>query len=1123
VSRIEEVAIMRVLTHPWAALLALAAGVALLWGDASALGRADIVVTRDPSETPLVGYAEYAARQGQPAPLLVEPIYQSRTQGGKILLLVNATLYPSISTAMTQYWIDLGMGGYSVDAYSVSGGTPASVRAYLQSQSQGLVGVVLIGTLPVPWFEIDYDFDGSDPDTLDNEYACFPCDLFYMDLDGSWADNHTTAPFQAGVYDTHTAGSGDTAPEIWVSRLTAGTLTLGGATEVGLVNNYFAKNHAFREGLLPVAQRALVYVDDDWEASSTETGGQVGAAFPTHLLIDDSYTTCRDDYRDVRLTQGFEWMHVMLHSSYWEHFFKVGGGWEMYGGNYATVTAQDVKTIDPTAIFYNLFACSNCRYVETNYMGGWYIFGQNYGLGAIGTTKTGGMWDFDLFYGPLAQDGCAGSAFRDWLAAQAPYDNVDVRWFYGMTLLGDGALTPRPRLVVADPHPWEVGVPVNQNISLTFDREMSLPSFYSNQFLVHGTQSGRHSGTFSYDAVNRRMTFHPYQEFVDGEVVNVVMAHWVRSREYVPTLPRTWSFTAGISNPTAGVFSSWNTITVSSDVSYELACADFNGDGILDLATPVDHAWTGDLAILLGDASGTFTTSYYSAPDGVRYLACGDFDSDGDTDIAVTAGMSTYPYLSIYRNYGNGTFSGPTNLYSGAYPADVHTGDFDGDGDLDLVTMANPNSSQHYLQLYVNNGSGTFTQTQQYFVRPGCGLRIAAAGDVDNDGDLDLLGFRTGDYGQPDDSLLVFFNGGAGRFGAPVVGPQLPDGPGDLYVNDFDGDGDVDAAAVSVHTNFMTILHNDGDGAMTLIAQHDAGGSNSFCICGGDWDGDGDIDLAQGIGYPDPGCVLVWKNNGNGSFGSAAQYSSPGPYGITYGDIGRDGDLDLVTVRFGAVRTLKNDSGPDVYPPARVADLALRPAGRDTTVTIAWTAPGDDGRLGRASIYRLRYSTTAVGSDTTAWWNAATQVVAMPDPSPAGMRDSCQVAGLASGAVYYALLISGDEVPNWSGYSNVAVISLSASGVADPFAGDGSETTLGSWPNPFTARTDIRYVLPEPGRVRLAVFDPQGRCVATLVDGPQAAGPQRFTWNAPSMPAGVYFFRLETGGAHQKRKIVITR
>lgn len=97
-----------------------------------------------------------------------------------------------------------------------------------------------------------------------------------------------------------------------------------------------------------------------------------------------------------------------------------------------------------------------------------------------------------------------------------------------------------------------------------------------------------------------------------------------------------------------------------------------------------------------------------------------------------------------------------------------------------------------------------------------------------------------------------------------------------------------------------------------------------------------------------------------------------------------------------------------------------------TTVTLLWTAPGDDGMSGRASQYDLRISTSAIsGTDTLSWWNAAT-VVNMSGrvPAVAGTADSVAVSNLVAGSRYYAILRAADEVPNWSGYSNVAVIDL---------------------------------------------------------------------------------------------------
>ena len=94
----------------------------------------------------------------------------------------------------------------------------------------------------------------------------------------------------------------------------------------------------------------------------------------------------------------------------------------------------------------------------------------------------------------------------------------------------------------------------------------------------------------------------------------------------------------------------------------------------------------------------------------------------------------------------------------------------------------------------------------------------------------------------------------------------------------------------------------------------------------------------------------------------------------------------------------------------------------DSTVVLNWTAPGDDGTSGRATTYDVRYRTTAIsGTDTLSWWNAATLATGEPVPGVSGNTDSLRVRGLQPLTTYYFLIKTADEVPNWSGYSNVAV------------------------------------------------------------------------------------------------------
>ncbi len=105
----------------------------------------------------------------------------------------------------------------------------------------------------------------------------------------------------------------------------------------------------------------------------------------------------------------------------------------------------------------------------------------------------------------------------------------------------------------------------------------------------------------------------------------------------------------------------------------------------------------------------------------------------------------------------------------------------------------------------------------------------------------------------------------------------------------------------------------------------------------------------------------------------------------------------------------------DYTPPAKVADLAVI-SRSNTSLTLTWTAPGDDGSLGTASQYDIRYSTSAI--DTEAKWGAATLVSNPPTPQVAGSSETFTVTGLSSGTRYYFALKTADATPNWSELSN---------------------------------------------------------------------------------------------------------
>ena len=131
----------------------------------------------------------------------------------------------------------------------------------------------------------------------------------------------------------------------------------------------------------------------------------------------------------------------------------------------------------------------------------------------------------------------------------------------------------------------------------------------------------------------------------------------------------------------------------------------------------------------------------------------------------------------------------------------------------------------------------------------------------------------------------------------------------------------------------------------------------------------------------------------------------------------------LVTLLLSMVVGCGDDDGvtpPDLSDktaPANVADLASA-ANSDSSVLLTWTAPGDDGADGTAVQYDIRYSTSVI---TNANFSFATQASDLPLPDSSGTGEALKVARLTANTTYYFALKTADEVPNWSGLSNVVI------------------------------------------------------------------------------------------------------
>jgi len=80
-----------------------------------------------------------------------------------------------------------------------------------------------------------------------------------------------------------------------------------------------------------------------------------------------------------------------------------------------------------------------------------------------------------------------------------------------------------------------------------------------------------------------------------------------------------------------------------------------------------------------------------------------------------------------------------------------------------------------------------------------------------------------------------------------------------------------------------------------------------------------------------------------------------------------------------------------------------------------------------------------------------------------------------------------------------------------------------NYPNPFNPSTNIKYQIPNNGFVSIKVFDILGKEITTLVNEKQSSGTYEVTFDGGDLSSGIYFYKLETDGFSEVKKLILLK
>jgi uncharacterized protein (TIGR02145 family) len=402
---------------------------------------------------------------------------------------------------------------------------------------------------------------------------------------------------------------------------------------------------------------------------------------------------------------------------------------------------------------------------------------------------------------------------------------------------------------------------------------------------------------------------------------------------------------------------------------------DYNNDGLSDILVWGRFEVDNEQRVILYKNSGNSNfvkqfeknVNVYSYGSVIATLA--DFDNDGFLDIIVSmifdskANSETF----IYRNNGNETFT-YLNLGLLGAGSSITLADYNNNGMLDMLVSGEliVDGSIGTTLLYKNQGNGTFTNLPNIDIRSLSHSKVAW-GDYNNDGYPDIL-IKGVIPDNLDFFIAIYSNNGDGTF-TEKIDTKLPKlYGGEVSWVDFNNDGHLDfiisGGEYNLDSDNIIVFKNNGNGSFTEVFKY-----SSFVIYShalGDFDGDGFVDIIfTGLQSSDNHKTTLLRNNKDFSFSELSGTTLVGRTNgsISWGDFNNDNKLDFGF--FGqdnyvySVELYQNQTARTNTPPT--APTNLRAQAKANAVTLSWDRATDAQTPSPGLTYNLYFKRLSDG------------------------------------------------------------------------------------------------------------------------------------------------------------------